>query len=357
MRTFHRADLLGRLVAVACSVLLPVSAASQLAKPASVAETFKTHVYAWFPDNVVRRLSPSPGFFVHACVHPEGKGAVFWGGSEGRPRLWFFDFAAGTASPITRPDVGSVEPSFDWKGRRLVFASDAAASSHLDLLAIAQSKAQSKTRANAYDTHLNLFVMDADGANVRQITRGPFQDSRPAFSPDGKTVVFLSNRGGSGEGLYLVRVDASAQPRRLLPENGIGRPWFSSDGRSVYFFFTGVPDEHRRICRVSVEGGPWEPITPDGLPRSQGSFADPDGVHLWFHSTKAGITSPFRFNLQTRELQRVMPPGFSTAGHVTRSRNGIITFDSTELDPARASAPPNEQMQRPSAAQAVDARR
>jgi Tol biopolymer transport system component len=310
------------------------------------------YVYAWLSDNVVRRLSP-PGLFVQACVHPEGKGAVFWGGSEGRPRVWFFDFAAGTANPITRPDVGSVEPSFDWQGRRLVFASDSAASSHLDLLAIAQSW---KTRAYGYDTHLNLFVMDADGANVRQITRGPFQDSRPAFSPDGKTVAFLSNRGGGGDGLYLVRVDASAQPRRLLPEHGIGRPWFSSDGRSVYFFFTGVPDEHRRICRVPVEGGPWEPITPDGLPRSHGSLADPDGIHLWFHSTTAGLTSPFRFNLQTRELQRVMPPGFSTAGHVTRSRNGIITFDSRELDPARGSSPPDDQMQRTSA-RALDVRR
>ncbi len=146
--------------------------------------------------------------------------------------------------------------------------------------------------------------------------------------------MFLSNRGGKGDGLYVAPVDGSAQPSRILQETGIGRPWFSSNGKFIYFFFTSVPGEHRRICRVSVEGGPWVPITPDGLPRSHGSFADPDGIHLWFHSTTGQTTSSYRFNLQTRELERLMPPGFNTAGHVTRSLNGIITFDSRELDPA-----------------------
>jgi Tol biopolymer transport system component len=232
---------------------------------------------------------------------------------------------------MTSTDVGSIEPSFDWQGQRVVFASDAAASTHLDLLALARSF---KKGDYGYEAQLNLFVMDVDGTSLRQITHGVFQDSRPAFSPDGKSVVFLSNRGGNGDGMYVAPVDGSAQPWRILQETGIGRPWFSSDGKFIYFFFTGVPDEHRRICRVSVEGGPWVPITPDGLPRSHGTFSDPDGIHLWFHSTRGQTASPYRFNLRTGELKRLMPPGFSFAVHVTRSRNGIITFDSKELDPS-----------------------
>ena len=72
-----------------------------------------------------------------------------------------------------------------------------------------------------------------------------------------------------------------------------------------------------------------EPITPEGFPNSQGLFVDPDGLHLWFHSN--GV--PYRFGLETRALVRAMPPGFTGAGHVTRSRNGVITFDSTQSDP------------------------
>ncbi len=329
MASLPRPALLGRLVVAVCSLLVCVNAVAAPAESASVAEIFPNHVHVWFPDGVVRPMAPGPGMFLQPCIHPDGTGAVFWGGSEGRPRVWFFEFATAKTRPLTPPDVGSIEPSFDWQGRRLVYASDMAASAHLDLPTIAVSR---KARTYGYTTDLNLFVMDADGANVRQITRGPFQDSRPAFSPDGAAIVFLSNRGGD-DGLYLVPADGSAEPRRLLPESGIGRPWFSSDGRSIYFFFSSVPDEHRRICRVSVEGGPWRPITPDGLPRSHGSFADPDGLHLWFHSTTEGVTTPYRFNLQTKELLRVMPPGFGTAGHVTRSRNGIMTFDSREAGP------------------------
>jgi dipeptidyl aminopeptidase/acylaminoacyl peptidase len=312
-------------------------------------------VYAWFPDGAIRRLSPEPGFFVQACVNPQGKGAVFWGGAEGRPRLWLADFASNRVRPLTSPDIGSVEPSFDGEGRRIVFASDAAAPAHLELTAIAQSW---RNRTFGYETSLNLFVVNADGTKRRQITRGPFQDSRPAFDPEGKNVVFLSNRGGDRNGLYIAPADGSAPPRRLLKEGGIGRPWFSTDGKFIYFFFTSVPDEHRRISRLPLDGRPWEPVTPDDFPRSHGPFADPDGVHLWFHSTKGGTVSPYRFNLRTGELVRLLPPGFTAAAHVTRSRNGVVTFDSRQLvDRKGGFVPPNKQMQRTSAAQAMDARR
>ena len=73
------------------------SPSSQSDTKPSVAEIFEKHVYAWFPDNTVRRLSPAPGFFVQPCVDPEGKGAVFWGGAEGRPRIWFHDFVENIA--------------------------------------------------------------------------------------------------------------------------------------------------------------------------------------------------------------------------------------------------------------------
>ncbi len=247
---------------------------------------------------------------------------MFWGGFDARPRVWLYDFATKSARPLTADNVGSLEPSFDWQGRRIVFAADVSTASPAEVTAGPGTWRRS---------NMNLFVMDADGSNLRRVTEGAFQDSRPAFSPDGTQIVFLSNRDGSNRQLYVAPVDRSALPRRLIPDSVIIRPWYSSDGKFIYFTFANLQfkEEQIRIWRIPAHGGAMEPITPEGLPNSQGLFVDPDGLHLWFHSN--GI--PYRFGLETRTPVRAMPPGFTGAGHVTRSRNGVITFDSTQSDP------------------------
>lgn len=328
----RRSSVAASLLAVLFAVWdIPSPAAfAQSASSNAVADYFESAVYGWLANDTVLKLSPGRGLFVQAHVNPNGGSVVFWGGNEGRPRVWRYDFAQGRAVAITPAETAAVEPAFDWSGQRVVFASDRSSSAHIDLLEQARAW---KARAYGYSTDLNLFVATASGDSPKQLTSGPFKDTRPSFSPDGSQVVFLSNRGGGGNGLYVVSVDGSGSPRQLIPDRGIGRPWFSADGKWIYFFFSNLPDDHQRIFRVAATGGSWEPVTPDGLPRSHGPFADPDGVHLWFHSTKGDDTTPYQFNLRTKELRRVMPPRFATAGHITRSRNNVYAFDSTEPNP------------------------
>ena len=61
--------------------------------------------------------------------------------------------------------------------------------------------------------------MSSDGTNVRRLTTNKVTDARPAWSPDGRSIVFQSELAGAGgRELYLVRPDGT--PAQQLSEGG-----------------------------------------------------------------------------------------------------------------------------------------
>ena len=68
------------------------------------------------------------------------------------------------------------------------------------------------------DGDFEIFVMDADGTNVRQLTANEDYDYRPAWSPDGKQIVFISDRYGDKE---IFVMDADGTNVRQLAQKGI----------------------------------------------------------------------------------------------------------------------------------------
>jgi TolB protein len=58
------------------------------------------------------------------------------------------------------------------------------------------------------DGDFEIYVMNADGSAVRRLTRSPGLDVRPAWSPDGKRIAFTSNRDGNYE-IYVMDADGS----------------------------------------------------------------------------------------------------------------------------------------------------
>lgn len=98
-----------------------------------------------------------------------------------------------------------------------------------------------------------IFVMDADGGNVRRVTDDNSTDSEPAISPDGKRIVFVGDRRGGGSGepshLFIVDVDGSGQ-RQLTKGNQVDlEPSFSPNGGRIVF--VRGPGESRVVTMTS----------------------------------------------------------------------------------------------------------
>jgi Tol biopolymer transport system component len=118
----------------------------------------------------------------------------------------------------------------------------------------------------AYSTQAgDIWVMDADGSNRRQVTRtrDPAFDFDPSLSPDGRRVVFRTSRGryvpdpnGTGvQGIFVVDLDGSHERQIQPPRGGLFPDW-SPDGR--------------RIALSTLRADGTETIV----------TTDPDGTHL-----------------------------------------------------------------------------
>jgi dipeptidyl aminopeptidase/acylaminoacyl peptidase len=79
-----------------------------------------------------------------------------------------------------------------------------------------------------------IWLAGADGTNARAVTAGEARDEHPFFSPDGKTLAFVSTRTGDPQLFFLPLAGGEAAQMTRFP-GGISSPAFSRDGRAVVF--------------------------------------------------------------------------------------------------------------------------
>ncbi|MFN2482377.1 MAG: TolB family protein, partial [Pyrinomonadaceae bacterium] len=87
-------------------------------------------------------------------------------------------------------------------------------------------------------TVFELWLMNADGTNKRQVTRLGVASFAPYLFPDGKRIIFASNLSdpkGRNFDLYAVNVDGSNLERVTYEETFDGFPMFSPDGKRLVF--------------------------------------------------------------------------------------------------------------------------
>ncbi len=98
----------------------------------------------------------------------------------------------------------------------------------------------------------DLYVMDADGGHVRRLTSEPGADGSPAWTPDGKKLVFTSARSGVPQ-IYVMPADGGEAQALTRSPGGNRSPAISPDGRTVAF--VSIRDGAApRIYRMAIDG-------------------------------------------------------------------------------------------------------
>lgn len=117
----------------------------------------------------------------------------------------------------------------------------------------------------------DLWIMQPDGTEQRQLTNNPAVDKTPAATPDNRYIVFTSNRTGS---LQLWRMNADGGNQIQLTDGAAkDYPAISPDGKWVLY---NTPDDWC-LWRVSIDGG--EPVRLTGYPAYFPSVS-PDGKFI-----------------------------------------------------------------------------
>ena len=143
----------------------------------------------------------------------------------------------------------------------------------------------------------DIYTVPANGGRALQITTHPSHDTRPVWSPDGKTLAFASDRMGSMD-IYVVDKDGGT-PKRLTTHSGNETPITFKDNGHLLFQANILPStddmqfasgQFPQVYEVSIEGG--RPTMFSSMPMEDISFSS-DGKKILYHDKK-GYEDPWR---------------------------------------------------------------
>jgi Tol biopolymer transport system component len=148
----------------------------------------------------------------------------------------------------------------------------------------------------------HLFRLPVEGGTAEQLTFGPYYDTDIAVSPDGTHVAIVSDRDGSEGNIFVLDV-ASKQVFPLTHEDRVSRPAWSPDGQAIVYlsFEPRNPWSTRAVVRrISLKGGEAETISPRA-----GDFGSlfylSDGRLAWSVSERNSKTSKWTTRVEAAD--------------------------------------------------------
>ena len=206
------------------------------------------------------------------------------------------DADGGNIINLSNSDGYDAEGSYSADGRRILFASNREAYSRT------LSQAEQALFDDDSSYFMDLYIMNADGSNVVQLTHSPGYDGGPFFSPDNQKVVWRRfNPDGNSAEIWTMAIDGSNQ-RQLTADAMVSwGPYYHPSGDYIIYssnllgnanfelFMIDPGGVRPRIRVTNTAGTDILPVfSPDGSKLAWSTTRTPDGtsqIHMgdWDH--------------------------------------------------------------------------
>lgn len=152
----------------------------------------------------------------------------------------------------------------------------------------------------------DIWTMDSDGSNQKQLTSDKSADFAPRVSSGGTKIFFLSNRDGS---IGIWRIDSNGEnPTKIIEEKGIGSLSVSRTDDKIYFSAKSPVEPFNVLWKADSSG---ENITPLTKTRTYGGKVSPDGKSIFAFFPDANedandVTKPLKLTVLSAETGEIV---------------------------------------------------
>ena len=151
------------------------------------------------------------------------------------------------------------------------------------------------------DGDWEIFVMNPDGTNLRQLTHNHRYDRDPSWSPDGAQIAFTSSRDGDEE-IFVMNADGTDQRQLTSNHHADSAPSWAPDGAQITFQSTR--DGDAEIFVMNADGTIPRQLTKNTHHDTDPSWS-PDGTQIDFTSYREGDAEIFLMNADGTILRQL----------------------------------------------------
>jgi len=193
-------------------------------------------IYTAKPDGTdIKKLTDSKGYDAEATVSPNGKRIVFTSERDGDLELYSMDSNGKNIKRLTNEPGYDGGAFFSPDNKMIVYRG-----SHPTDEALIKRDKELLAQHLIVPTVFEVWTMNADGSNKRQITKLNAASFAPFFTPDGKRIIFCTNYFATDPrkrnfDLAVINVDGTGLERITFNESFDGFPMFSPDGKKFVF--------------------------------------------------------------------------------------------------------------------------